>query len=75
MLVLNFMEEKLSPLTISELLVLCVLLNMLNILLTKYWKNIRTNIFLMILVGLYYCMVISLTIYVVHLGLTFAKIN
>ena len=73
MILLNFIKESLSELRNSELLLLCLLLNMLNILLIKHWGKFKKTIILVIVAGAYFFTVILLTIYVIYLGITFIK--
>ena len=73
MILLNFIKESLSELRNSELLLLCLLLNILNILLIKHWGKFKKTTILGILAGAYFFTVIILTIYVIYLGITFSK--
>ena len=73
MILLNFIKESLSELRNSELLLLCLLLNILNILLIKHWGKFKKTTILVILAGAYFFTVIILTIYVIYLGITFSK--
>lgn len=73
MILLNFIKERISELKSSELLLLCLILNIVNIFLIRYWDTMKNNFIITILAGLYFFTVILLTIYVVYLGITFNK--